>query len=124
MSKTSFYKGGQFSGTWKDFLGNPNFLFLKWRLFLRGRRERGRNIEIFLKGMLHTMPAPDKRAHLKVVFLISQQKHVVGTQKNCLNETILLSTQTHVYKLIDKKIITILHLKVLCKLNSSYFYGR
>ena len=29
--------------------------------------------------------------------LISQRKHVVGTQKNGLNETVLLSTQKHVY---------------------------
>ena len=31
----------------------------------------------------------------KINFLISQPKHnVVGTQKNCLNETFLLSTQS------------------------------
>ena len=34
---------------------------------------------------------PDKSAYLINNFLISQPKHVVGTQKNCLNETVLLS---------------------------------
>ena len=29
----------------------------------------------------------------KLFFLISQQKHVAGAQKNRLNETVLLSTQ-------------------------------
>ena len=33
------------------------------------------------------------RVHAKKKLLISQQKHVVGTQKNRLKETILLSTQ-------------------------------
>ena len=28
-----------------------------------------------------------------LIFFISQPKHVVGTQKNRLNETVLLSTQ-------------------------------
>ena len=32
-------------------------------------------------------------ALLKISFLISQPKHIVGTQKYLLNETILLSTQ-------------------------------
>ena len=36
---------------------------------------------------------PDESAYLKIIFLISQPKHVVGTQKNRLNETVLLSTQ-------------------------------
>ena len=31
--------------------------------------------------------------YLKIIFLISEPKHVVGTQKNRLNETVLLSTQ-------------------------------
>ena len=30
---------------------------------------------------------PDKSAYWKIIFLISQTKHVVGTQKNCLIET-------------------------------------
>ena len=37
--------------------------------------------------------APDKSAYRKTIFFISHPKHVVGTQKNCLNETVLLSTQ-------------------------------
>ena len=36
---------------------------------------------------------PDKSAYWKIIFFISQPKHVVGTQKNHLNETVLLSTQ-------------------------------
>ena len=32
----------------------------------------------------------------KMNFLISQPKHVLGTQKNRLNETVLLSTQNYV----------------------------
>ena len=37
--------------------------------------------------------SPDKSAHWKIIFFISHPKHVVGTQKNRLNETVLLSTQ-------------------------------
>ena len=37
---------------------------------------------------------PDKRVSQKIIFLISQHKtYGVGTQKNRLNETFLLSTQ-------------------------------
>ena len=34
-----------------------------------------------------------KSAYQKFNFLISEPKHVVGSQKNRLNETVLLSTQ-------------------------------
>ena len=35
-----------------------------------------------------------KRVYQKIIFfIISQPKHVVGTQKNHLNEMVLLSTQ-------------------------------
>ena len=35
-----------------------------------------------------------KSAYQKIIFLIYKTKiYVVGTQKNCLNETVLLSTQ-------------------------------
>ena len=37
--------------------------------------------------------------------------YVVGTQKDYLNETVLMSTQKHVFKLKGKKITTILRLK-------------
>ena len=41
----------------------------------------------------HDRP-PDKRAYWKIIFFISHSKtYVVGTQKNRLNETALLSTQ-------------------------------
>ena len=48
-----------------------------------------------------------KRVCYWVIFLISQPKHVVGTQKNCLIE-ISFEHPSHMFKLIDKKIITIL----------------
>ena len=35
----------------------------------------------------------------KLFFLISQPKHVVGTQKNCLDDTVLLSTQNTCIKI-------------------------
>ena len=37
----------------------------------------------------------------------------MGTQKNRLNETVLLSTQNTCLNYMDKKIIAILHLKIL-----------
>ena len=40
----------------------------------------------------HNSP-PDKRVSENFFFFISHTKHVVVTQKNCLNETVLLSTQ-------------------------------
>ena len=33
-----------------------------------------------------------KCIRIRIYFLITQQKHVLGAQKNCLNETVLLST--------------------------------
>ena len=37
---------------------------------------------------------PDKRAYLKIIFFyFSTKTYVVGTQKNLLNETVLLCTQ-------------------------------
>ena len=51
----------------------------------------------------------DKNVYLKNVFLISEPKHyVVGTQKNRLNETVLLRHPKHMFKITDKKIIVIL----------------
>ena len=47
----------------------------------------------------------------------STKTYVVGTQKNCLIETVLLSRDSsfeypqHMFKLMDKKIITIVRLK-------------
>ena len=39
---------------------------------------------------------PDKNAYLKLFFLfLNQKEKCVGTQKNRLNETVLLSTKTH-----------------------------
>ena len=36
---------------------------------------------------------PDKSVYLKIILLISNKTHVVGTQKKVSNETVLLSTQ-------------------------------
>ena len=52
-----------------------------------------------------------KSAYRKTNHGISQPKHVVGTQKNRLNETVLLSTQL-MLKLMGKKIFTILRSKI------------
>ena len=38
----------------------------------------------------------------------SSKTYVVGTQKNRLNETVLFSTQKHMFILMSKKIIKIL----------------
>ena len=42
-------------------------------------------ITIFFRPLVKSM-------YPKIIFLNSQPKHVVGTQKNCLNKTVLLST--------------------------------
>ena len=52
----------------------------------------------------------------KLFSYFSTKTYVVGTQKNCLNETVLLSTKTYVktpVKLVGKKIFTILRSKFL-----------
>ena len=50
---------------------------------------------------------PDRSAYLKIIFLVSQPKHMfVGAQKNRLNETVLLSTQ-NMFKMLGKKIFLI-----------------
>ena len=50
-----------------------------------------------------------KNVYFKIIFLISQPEHnyVVGAQKNRLIETVLLSTQNIMLKLMDKKTIKI-----------------
>ena len=61
--------------------------------------------------------APHKNAFLKIIFSIFQPKHVVGTQKSRLNETVLLSTQ-NIFS-TDKKIITTFLFKKLTNLDPS-----
>ena len=39
--------------------------------------------------------------------------YVVGTQKNLINDTDLLSTPKHIFKLMDKETIAILRLKII-----------
>ena len=43
------------------------------------------------KGLI--LRPPDKNAYWKTIFFISHPKHAVGTQKNPLIETVLLSIQ-------------------------------
>ena len=43
-----------------------------------------------------------------IFFYFSTKTYVIGTQKNRLNETVLLSTQKQMVKLMSKKILTIL----------------
>ena len=56
------------------------------------------------------------RIHTETTLYSSHPEHVVGTQKNCLNKTVLLSTQNtcleYMLKLMGKEIITII--TVLC----------
>ena len=49
----------------------------------------------------------------KIIFLFLNKTYVVGTQKNRLNETVLLSTPKHMLKIMGKKIFTILRWKFL-----------
>ena len=51
-----------------------------------------------------------KSVYQKINFL---KVYVVGTQKNSLNERFRLSNQKHMLKLMGKKILTILHSKIL-----------
>ena len=50
---------------------------------------------------------PDKSAYQKLFSYFSTKTYVVGTQKNRLQETVLSRTQ-NMFKLMGKKIITIL----------------
>ena len=65
------------------------------------RPGRGLNVELEKNSdriiSIYGRP-PDKSAYWKTTFFISHPKHVVGTQKN----------PKHMFKLIGKKIITIL----------------
>ena len=62
------------------------------------RRPHG-NGDLDIVGALYTRRKANvtkalvKSAYQKLNFLISKPKHVVGTQKNRLNETVLLGTQ-------------------------------
>ena len=47
----------------------------------------------FMGNAINLLTISGKSAYQKNSFLISQPKHVVGTQKNRLNETVLLSTK-------------------------------
>ena len=49
---------------------------------------------IYRRFVCYDIRSPDKRAEFLIIFLTSQPKqtYVVGTQKNRLNETVLLST--------------------------------
>ena len=49
----------------------------------------------------------DLQIRMQLFSYFSTKTYAVGTQKNCLNETVLLSTKNMCYKLMDKKIIAI-----------------
>ena len=51
---------------------------------------RGRTGELLIPMYISLLV---KSVHQKVFFLFLNQTYVVGTQKNCLDETVLLSTQ-------------------------------
>ena len=69
-----------------------------------------------------------KRAYPKKYF--STKAYVVDTQKNHLNKTVILSTQfehrKHMVKLMDKKIFTIIHSKILLSkpVHMSIYFSR
>ena len=48
-----------------------------------------------------------------MTFDFSTKTYVVGTQKNRLNEMVLLSTQNIIFKLMGKKLFTFLHSKIV-----------
>ena len=57
------------------------------------------------------MPGPQIRVRnwkLFYFYYFSTKTYVVGTQKNRLNETVLFEHPKHMFKQMDKKIITIL----------------
>ena len=54
-----------------------------------------------------------KSVYQKCNILISQPKHMVWVLKRSLNETVLLSTQKNMLKLMGKKIFIIFHSKIV-----------
>ena len=63
---------------------------------------------------VHESTGPQIRVcNWKLFFLFLNQNICCGYSKNHLNETVLLSTQKHMFKLMDKKIIAILRWKYL-----------
>ena len=49
----------------------------------------------------------------QLIFIYTTETYVVGTQKNCLNEMVLLSTQ-NMFKWPIKNIITFFHFQNIC----------
>ena len=67
-----------------------------------------------LNKISHSQP-PDRSVYLNFIFsYFSTKAHVVGTQKNRLDETVLLNTK-NVFKLMDKKIFTQIYTKKCAK---------
>ena len=66
---------------------------------------------IYISCSLYT--APQECVPKNQFSYFSTKIYVVGTKKNRLIETVLLSTQKHMLKLIGKNIFTILRLKLL-----------
>ena len=72
--------------------------------------------------MYNTIPQ-DKSVLRKFTSYFTTKTYIVGTQKNRLNETVLLIIQNIMFKLMDKKIITILCLQNLhIRANALYIH--
>ena len=53
-----------------------------------------KSVDPWNAGILRHFRPQDKSAYWKIIFFyFSSKTYVVGTQKNCLNKTVLLSTQ-------------------------------
>ena len=62
-----------------------------------------------------------KRANIFFYYFLTNT-YVVGTQKNRLDDTVLLSTRNIMIRLMGKKIFTILHSK-FCLTKRMYYLG-
>ena len=71
-------------------------------------REQMANAMNGLKS-LGTARPPYKSVYWKTIFVISHPKHMLWVLKNRLNETFYFESPKHMFKLMGKKIITILH---------------
>ena len=66
-------------------------------------------VKVFGSIFCFSIKSNNEKQNMDAYFLYFATKlYVVGTQKNCLNKTVLLSTQNISIKLISEKIVTIL----------------
>ena len=76
------------------------------------------NVHIALVNCLFYVTPPDKSVYLKITFLISQTKHMLWVLKEPLRRDRSFEYPKHMFNLVNKKIIAILH--KLCLLNWPY----